>query len=174
MEFTGEIKNVTQDWVTGEVQITLSCNEKAALLEVDSLKGSLLSIIIKKFFKKRSKNANALMWQCLGEIAAKRKVDTNWDVYLEMLRKYGIYTQMYVDENDVPKIRKQWRELEVISAYEGTACILCYYGSHVYNTEEFSRLLNGIITEMISEGLQPPTSKEMQRSLELWEKQNRS
>ena len=172
MEFTGEIRNVSQDWVSGEVQITLSCRERAALFEVEKLRGSLLTIIVKKFFKKRSRNANNLMWECLGRIAENRKVDTNWDIYLEMLRKYGIYTQMYVNEDDLPKIRLQWRELEVISTYEGTACILCYYGSHVYNTEEFSRLLEGIFNEMVAEGLQPPTSEEMRRSLELWEKQN--
>lgn len=175
MEFLGEIRNVITDWVSGETQIIFSCRDKTALLELDKLRGKLLSIQAKIHREKRSKDANGLLWACCSEIGRSMNPPADkWDVYLEMLKRYGIFTHMYVAEDDIPRIKQQWRELEVISSYEGTAEILCYYGSHTYNTAEFSVLLNGIIGEMEQMGLPRPTSKEMTRSLDLWEKQNQS
>ena len=44
------------------------------------------------------------------------------------------------------------------------------YGSHLYNSKEFSVLLDGIISDMKELGLQPPPSSEMQQSLMKWAK----
>ena len=50
--------------------------------------------------------------------------------------------------------------------------MLCYFGSSLMNTKEFSVLLDGIISEMKEMGLQTPASRDMQRALEEWERQH--
>lgn len=173
MNFSGEIRNISQDWTSGEIQITLSVRERTALIEADSLKGSVLDIDIKKHRNKRSINANALLWVCLGRIAEKLQTD-KWEVYLRMLKRYGQFTYICVKPNVVEAVKSQWRECEELGTLEinGQKAVqmLCYFGSHTYNVQEFSRLLDGVVDEMKEIGLQPPTSEEMKRSLALWEK----
>ena len=91
-----------------------------------------------------------------------------------MLRRYGEYTYICVKPKAVPMLKRQWRECEEIGDIDinGTTAtqLLCYYGSSTYDTKQFSRLLDGVISEMKELGLTPPPSKEMRRSLEMWEK----
>ena len=101
--------------------------------------------------QKRSLNANALLWHCLGEIANALNTD-KWEVYLQMLKRYGKYTYICVKPNVVDSVKKQWRECEVLGDIEinGQKAIqmLCYFGSSTYDSKEFSSLLNGVISEM--------------------------
>jgi hypothetical protein len=175
MKFTGQIKNVSRDWQTDEIQITFTVNEQSVLQEVDRLKDCKLSIEAKKFRQKRSLDANAMLWACLGEIATAFPVPVDkWEVYLLMLKRYGKYTYICVKPNMVDAVKLQWRECEIVGEVningQKAVQMLCYFGSSTYDTKEFSVLLDGVISEMKEMGLQPPTSQEMQRALEQWGK----
>lgn len=178
MECTGRIQNIAKDWNSGRFLITFEVNENTVVNEIESLKFcDKLSIIAKKWRKKRSVDANALLWHCIGEIASAMSPPAHkWDIYLLMLRRYGQFTYICVKENAVEKTKAQWRECEIVGDIEingqKAVQLLCYFGSHTYNTKEFSVLLDGVISEMVQMGIPAPTSKEMRRSLELWEKQH--
>lgn len=121
--------------------------------------------------EKRSLNANALLWACIGEIANKMRMD-NWTVYLNMLKSYGQYTYVLCKPHAVAKMKEIWRETEEIGEVDvngqKSVQLLCYYGSSTYDTKEFSRLLDGVIQEMKNIGLQPPPSEQMQQALLAW------
>ena len=173
MEFTGEIQGIVKDWNTNKFHITFSVNEGAAINEVDKLKDTKLSVKAVKHREKRSLDANGMLWACLGEIAKSMNPPADkWDVYLLMLKRYGKYTYICVKPNVVEAMKAQWRECEVVGDINinGTDAVqmLCYFGSSTYNTKEFSVLLEGVISEMVEMGLQPPPTKEMQRALEQW------
>lgn len=173
MEFTGRVTNINQNWLNGTFEITFSINEKSALQEIDKIKDcEKLSITAKKYRKARSIDANRLFWACVGEIANKLNAD-KWEIYLSLLRRYGQFTYICVKPRVVDAVKAQWRECEELGEIEinGEKAVqmLCYFGSHTYNTQEFSRLLDGTIEEMKEIGLQPPASEDMQRSLELWQ-----
>ena len=123
--------------------------------------------------QKRSLNANALLWHCLGEIANALNTD-KWEVYLQMLKRYGKYTYICVKPNVVDSVKKQWRECEVLGDIEinGQKAVqmLCYFGSSTYDSKEFSILLNGVISEMEEMGLVTPESEELERIMEQWAK----
>jgi hypothetical protein len=123
--------------------------------------------------QKRSLNANALLWHCLGEIANALNTD-KWEVYLQMLKRYGKYTYICVKPNVVDSVKKQWRECEVLGDIEinGQKAIqmLCYFGSSTYDSKEFSILLNGVVSEMEEMGLATPESEELERIMEQWAK----
>lgn len=125
--------------------------------------------------EKRSRNANALLWACLGDIAREIGSD-KWDVYLQMLKRYGTYTYICVKPKAVEAVKKQWRESEEIGKVmingEEAVQMLCYYGSSTYNTKEFSALLTGVISEMQEMGLMTPSDHELEKALEQWGKQN--
>lgn len=137
------------------------------------MENKTLEVSVKEYKPHRSKDANALLWVCLTEIAKALRTD-NWSVYLQMLRRYGKCTHIVCKPEAVDMVRKQWRESEVIGDYEvnGQKAVqmLCYYGSSTFDSSEMSRLLDGVISEMAEMNLQKPTSAEMKRALDEWEK----
>lgn len=139
----------------------------------DTTRDKDLTLEVKPYKEKRSGNANKLLWGCLGDIAAALRAD-KWDIYLMMLKRYGQYTYVCVPPNAVEMTKKQWRECEEIGNINinGREAVqmLCYFGSSTYDTKQFSILLDGVIGEMKEMGLNTPTSAEMQRSLEEWER----
>lgn len=173
MKFTGTFKDLKVDWVTGDKEVTFTLNERSALTEIEKLRtAKKLNIEVKRFFKSHSLDANRLLWACIGELAEALNTD-KWSVYLSLLRDYGVSTVIWVKPEAVEATKEQWRESEVLGTVnvDGAPAVqmLCYFGSHTYNTKEFSRLLDGTISEMEAAGLQPPTSAEMQASLDRWE-----
>lgn len=188
MDCTGRIKDISLDWKTNQLNVSLSINEKNAISEIEKLDEWLkegdknnedrkLSIKIVKYRKKRSLDANGLLWHCLGQIAASLQAD-KWDIYLQMLKRYGKYTYICVKPNMVDSVRSQWRETEVIGEVNinGSEAVqmLCYFGSSTYNTQEFSVLLDGVISEMQEMGLEAPLSQDMRKALEEWERKTQS
>lgn len=173
MEFTGKVEGVVKNLSTNQYQITFSVNEESAIEQIDNImKCDKLSIKATKYRQKRSLDANGLLWLCLGRIASNLRTD-KWDVYLEMLKRYGQYTYIVVKEKVVEQVKQQWRECEVVGEIEinGQKAIqmLCYFGSSTYNSKEFSVLLDGVISEMQEMGLETPTSSELKRVMEQYE-----
>lgn len=170
MEFTGKLVGITKDWQTDKFQITFTVNEHSAMNTVNDIKDcEKLSIRAVKHRAKRSLDANALLWACLGNIADALRAD-KWEIYLRMLKRYGKYTHICVKPNVVDAVKAQWRECEVIGEVningQKAVQMLCYFGSSTLNTKEFSVLLDGVISEMKEMGLETPTSREMQMALE--------
>ena len=176
MEFTGKLQNITQDWQTGQFRITFTVNEPSAIQSANDIQScERLSIKAVKHRDRRSLDANALLWLCLGRIAESLRAD-KWSIYLHMLKRYGKYTYICVKPAVVDAVKAQWRECEEIGTVningQEAVQMLCYFGSSTYNTKEFSVLLDGVMSEMKEMGLEAPASEEMRRALELWERKH--
>ncbi len=142
--------------------------------QYDKLNGKELEITVKPFRKKRSLDQNSLLWAILGKIADKNRACKD-DIYLEMLKRYG--------QGGVIKVRKQDEETIIRSFdyYEEHEKLYTddekYYrvwvGSSKYNTEEFSILLDGVVSEAKEIGIEL-TSLEQQSLLDFVEELERS
>ena len=173
MEFTGTIKAINQDFITGDVNITFSVNEKALIFpEYERLKASKrLSVVAKQYRKKRSLSANSYLWVMLQKMAEVLKTD-KWSLYLRMLKQYGQFTYIVVKPSAVESVKKQWRECEEVGEVDvnGTKAVqmLCYYGSSTYDTKAMSVLIDGVASECKELGIEtlPPT--ELARIKEQW------
>lgn len=180
METKAKLISATRDFKSQKRLLTfevdnVSDEELNRLFECETL--SLKAV---KHFKKRSKDANGLLWACLGEMAAALRTD-KWDLYLSLLKQYGKYTYIVVKEEAAEAVKRQWRESEIIGAIEmkdangnqiPAVQMLCYYGSSTYNSQEFSVLLDGVKYEMEQAGLEPPPSREMKRVIEQLEQRD--
>ena len=128
---------------------------------------------IEEHKEKRSLNANALLWKCLGDIASTIHAD-KWEVYLQMLKRYGTYTYICVKPKALEAVKKQWREVEEIGRVningQESVQLLCYFGSSTMNSKEFSILLDGVISEMKEMGLPSPADEDLQRVINQLEK----
>lgn len=161
------------DCAGGKWLLTFETSEAPTIY--DKTKDKELNIDIKQFREGRSKDANALLWACIGEIAVALRTD-KWSVYLLMLKRYGQYTYICVPPQAVDMVKRQWREVEEIGDIKingrDAIQLLCYYGSSTYDTKQFSALLDGVISEMQEIGLEMPTSEEMRHCLEEWERKS--
>lgn len=172
MEFTGKLQNVSRDWKTGQWNITFTMNEASAINEVNNIQYcEKLSIKAVKHRNKRSLNANAYCWVILQKIAEVLHQD-KWNVYLEMLGKYGVFTHIIVKPNVVDKVKEEWRtvkELGEVSVNGMTGIQLqCYFGSSTYNTKEMSVLIDGIVYEAKELGIETLPPDELERMKIEW------
>lgn len=174
MQFTGKLSNISVDWQTGQTVISFTVNEAAAMKDIENIQNvEKLDIKAVKFRKKRSLDANGMLWACLGDIAkAMNPPVDKWEVYLQMLKRYGRYTYICVKPHVVEAMKMQWRECEVVGEVDinGQKAVqmLCYFGSSTYDSKEFSILLEGVVSEMKEMGLVLPPSGDIKRALEQW------
>ena len=171
METKAKLHDISFD-EHGRQRVTFTLDRRAEMSDLRDKDIRLKAVIWRE---KRSLNANALLWQCLDKIADALHTD-KWEVYLMMLKRYGKFTYVIVPDGAVEKMKTMWRELEVIGDVDvngrKATQILCYYGSHTYDTKEFSRLLDGVISEMQEMGLSTPMQEDLDRALQNWEKQS--
>jgi hypothetical protein len=176
-DFEALVDGIAMDYKTGHMKVSFELLTPIAdelARELNS--NDTLIIKVSKKRNRRSLNANALLWECLGQMAIVLRTD-KWDVYLRMLRRYGKYTYVCVKPSAVDAVRRQWRESEVLGdiTINGRPAVqmLYYFGSSTYNSKEFSVLLDGVISEMEDMGLQPPLPADVQAAIEMHEKENR-
>ena len=161
----------------GELILSMKINEKTDAMDkiVAMDRERLMDIEIKPHRKKRSLDANTMFWACIGEIASALNLPRE-KVYLKALRDYGQYEIMSCKKKAFRMFQRQYKDCEQIG-YEYTnngevwVDVICYFGSHTYDTKQFSLLLEGVIGDMKELGLAPPPPKSVQKGLELWEAQ---
>lgn len=128
-----------------------------------------IEITFEEYREKRSLQANKFLWACIGDICNAVHEDKD-KVYLDLLRHYGQYTLIRIPAEALDILKRQWRETEVVGEIDGKIDVLCYFGSHTYNSKEFARLLDGVKEMMRSAGLEPPPDEEMKAVIERMEK----
>ena len=91
-----------------------------------------------------------------------------------MLDRYGVFTHIIVKKEAVYRVKEEWRtvrELGEVSINGQIGIQLqCFYGSSNYNTEEFSRLLEGVIDEAKTIGVDFISKQDMNTMMEEWDK----
>lgn len=173
MQARGTIKSIARSYDNGRFSVTIELTE-GDVSEIDGLREKDLAIVLKPYRNPRSNSANAMLWACLGEIAARFGGD-KWDYYLQALRKYGKYTMIAVKEEASGRFTDAYRECEEVGRRtdeygQEWVHLLCYFGSSTYNSKEFSVLLDGVIEDMKQAGIPTPTSEEMKRAIDALER----
>ena len=171
MQGRGKLKTLSRDWESGNVLLTFEMTEGVTQDTLSHIQNKDLSIEVKPYRERRSLDANALLWACIGDIAAAIGSD-KWEVYLQMLKRYGKYTYVCVTPKAVEAVKKQWRECEEIGAIsvngKDAVQLLCYFGSSTYDSKEFSHLLDGVIYEMKQIGIETPANERLRQAIERW------
>lgn len=172
IELKARLKDISKDFRSGKFNLTFELDQLLPNM-ADAIADVCLRLSIKKWKEKRSLDANALFWHCVGELANAMRID-KWAVYLWLLKDYGQFTYVCVHPKAVEAVKRQWREVEEIGEVNinGTIAtqLLCYYGSSTYDVEEFSRLLDGTMQEMRNIGIPTPADEQIERSLKEWER----
>lgn len=154
-----------------QVTATLDATPQDAQAWIDELTGDKFNIEIKKYRRKRSLNANSLLWLILSEMAVKLRTSKE-ELYIEMLARYGVFTHIVVKPEAVDRVKEQWREVRelgpvVIGGQKGIQ-LQCYFGSSTYDTKEMSVLLDGVVSEAREIGIAVMSESERALLLSEW------
>jgi hypothetical protein len=173
LEFTGVITDISNNIITGSVNITFSVNEKSLILpEYERLKNiKKLKITAAQYREKRSLDANAYMWVLLQKLAEVLHT-TKDELYIDMLGKYGVFTHIIVKPHVVARVKEEWRTVkelgEVTVGGQTGIQLQCYFGSSTYDTKEMSVLIDGVVQECKDEGIETLPPDELARMKKEW------
>lgn len=175
MDCTGNIQSISQDFESKGILVTLSLAD-VSVQELQTLKAmDKLSVMLKKWHKKRSLDANSYCWVLITKIAEAVR-SSKEEIYEQMLQQYGFY---YKDDNgyititvksivDMSKIDGHWMQVKNNGTW---ASYLMIKGSSVYDSAEMAHFIDCIVTEAKELGIQTETPDEIARMKSLWGKE---
>lgn len=175
MRLRGRLKGLSRDLLTGKSLVTFEVND---LPEGISSLPEDLAIETHAWKNRRSLNANAYYWTLVGKIAGRLGI-TNAKAHNILLMRYGsleLFGErlVYVSLPDTEDAEKKALENEYFHVRPtthtrgNTRFWVMMKGSHEYDTQEFSRLLNGTIDEAKELGIETLPPDEIERMMELY------
>lgn len=133
------------------------------------------TIKLDKVRKKRSLNANGYMWELCEQIAKKLDI-TKEDVYRQAIKDVGVFQTVEINEKAENTLRYSWglhgigwiAETVDNAKTDGFKVINLYYGSSTYNTKQMSRLIDHIVQDAKSLGIEVISDSDRALLLEDW------
>ena len=174
---TGEIKDISIDYLTNKPQIILTLNERESLLSLEKLKGDKLSVKIKKWRKKRSLDANSYCWVLCDRIAkelSKESIVTKEQIYKDAISQVGTFEPMIIEEKAYDNFKRIWEKqglgfiVQEITRKDKCVKVHCYYGSSTYDTKEMSLLIQIIVDLAKSLDIETKPKEEIESLLRSW------
>ena len=141
----------------------------------DKLHDKDVEISIKKYSEPRTLRANAYLWTLITEIGNALRKDKE-EVYVDMLKHYGQGGAIAVQSKFALQFERTNKYTEFLGMSELNGKMWWHYrfwvGSHEYNREEFSILLEGVIQEAKQLGIEIRPKDEIEAMLNDMEAKN--
>ena len=139
-----------------------------------------LEITAKPYRKRRSLDANSFCWGLCSRIADLTGI-TKEDVYRRNIREGNEYTQIPIQESAVTEFARIWGHngigwfIDVVddSDIPGYKLVFAYHGSSIYDTKQMSALIDRILQDADSVGIQRPGEQELMRMIDDWDRRTR-
>ena len=109
--------------------------------------------------KKRSKNSNSYFWELLQQLCEELNIDII-EEYKKRVKELGIFQTFELSNENVPTFVRLWEEkgiaffTEKVEEIGNKTIINAYYGSSSYNSKQMSRLIDNLVQDCRSVGIQ--------------------
>lgn len=175
MELIGKISTVQVNPITKAASITFEVEDmQQAMSEYDTLANERLRITASKYRKKRTLSMNAYFWVLLDKVAKVLRTDTE-SLHRRYVFEHGF---VWLDENQKAVPIALTEKVNVDKALPGywkqygekhgnLINYLRIKGTSEMTTEEMSIVLNDLIEEAQSLGIQTETPEEVERMKQL-------
>lgn len=162
---------------TQNITVTTATDLRAVY---DELKDKEVEFGLNIYSPKRSRNANAYCWELCEKIAEVMSRDgtvfTKEEVYRQSIKEVGIWRDFTLDPDDAKTLRTAWEMLgvgwvteQVDFAPDGENVVVrCYYGSSKYSRKQMGRLLDNLIQECETLGIEHRPPDEIEKLKSLW------
>ena len=119
------------------------------------------------------------MWVLIQKIAEKISTEdaviTKEQIYRDAIKEVGAYSIVPIKSEAVEEWTRIWKSNGIgwicetqPSKLNGFTNVMCYHGSSVYNQKEMNRLVNVIVEECRSLGIETKPDEELKSLLEEW------
>ena len=179
MQTTGIITNLDIDYETQKpkISVVLDTNEISI---VEQLKNeNKLNIEMKKWYKKRSLDANAYCWVLCNNIAnelSKEGITTKEEIYRDAILQVGTFEPFIVQEKTFENFKRIWEKqglgflVQEVSRKDKCVKVNCYYGSSTYDSKEMSLLIEILVQLAKSLNIETKSKAEIDSLLKEWDK----
>lgn len=177
MQTTGTLEEINIDYKTGNPKISFLINDKDKLSDIEQLKGLKLKIEAKRYIKKRTTDANNYFWKLLQELAELEEIDTV-EEYKRRVKELGIFRRFRIEKDNTKTFEKMWSAQGTAwfceisdTEYVGDTefkIINAYYGSSSFNSKQMARLIDGVVQDCKSYGIETKPKAEINALLESW------
>lgn len=145
--------------------------------EFDDLHDVEVDVKVTKHRVKRSLDANAYAWVLVDKIAQKRRM-SKAEVYRNAIREIGGVSEIVCIQNRAVKTMKDvwtrngigWQVEEMESKIEGCTNLILYKGSSVYDTKQMSALIDSLVQDARSIGIETRPQWEIDSLLKEYDK----
>ena len=179
MQTTGIITNLDIDYETRKPKISLILDTNSLDILEQLKNENKLNIEMKKWYKKRSLDANAYCWVLCNNIAnelSKNGITTKEEIYRDAILQVGSFEPFIVQEKTFEKFKRIWEKqglgflVQEVSRQDKCVKVNCYYGSSTYDSKEMSLLIEILIQLAKSLNLETKSQNEINSLLESWDK----
>lgn len=179
MQTTGIITNLDIDYETRKpkISVVLDTNEISI---VEQLKNeNKLNIEMKKWYKKRSLDANSYCWVICDLIAkelSKNGITTKEEIYRDAILQVGTFEPFIVQEKTFENFKRIWEKqglgflVQEVSRKDKCVKVNCYYGSSTYDSKEMSLLIEILVQLAKSLNIETKSKAEIDSLLKEWDK----
>ena len=179
MQTTGIITNLDIDYETRKpkISVVLDTNEISI---VEQLKNeNKLNIEMKKWYKKRSLDANAYCWVLCDNVAkelSKDGITTKEEIYKDAILQVGTFEPFIVQEKTFENFKRIWEKqglgflVQEVSRKDKCVKVNCYYGSSTYDSKEMSLLIEILVQLAKSLNIETKSKAEIDSLLKEWDK----
>lgn len=179
LQTTGIITNLDIDYETRKpkISVVLDTNEISI---VEQLKNeNKLNIEMKKWYKKRSLDANSYCWVICDLIAkelSKNGITTKEEIYRDAILQVGTFEPFIVQEKTFENFKRIWEKqglgflVQEVSRKDKCVKVNCYYGSSTYDSKEMSLLIEILVQLAKSLNIETKSKAEIDSLLKEWDK----
>lgn len=170
--------NIDFDTTKPKISLLLDTNDKDTILQLK--KEDKLNIELKKWYQKRSLDANAYCWVLCDKIAKELSKDgtviTKEQVYKDAILQIGTFEPMIIELKAYDNFKRIWEKqglgflVQEVSKKDKCIKVHCYYGSSTYNSKEMSLLIELIVGLAESLNIETKSQAEIDSLLESWDK----
>lgn len=136
-------------------------NRKIITIEINKNE----EVFVKK--KKRSNSSNSLFWSYLQKLCEELNLDVIQE-YRKRVKELSIFQTFELDTKNVPTFEHLWSHngiayfTEKVQENGNKTLINAYYGSSSYNSKQMSKLIDGLMQDCRSVGIQTPEDLEIE------------
>lgn len=181
MNTTGTIVgNISQNYKTRKPIITLELDTNEISIVEELKNENKLNVELKKWYKKRSLDANSYCWVICDLIAKKLTtsdaVITKEDIYKDAISNIGTFQAMIIEEKAFEDFKRIWERqglgflVREVSRKDKCVKVQAYYGSSTYNTKEMSLLIELLVQQAKELNIETKPQAEINSLLESWDK----
>ena len=168
METIGQIKNITYDIQTRLYEVTFLVSTQQ-INQLEEMQGLKLNLNVKRYYKKRSKDSNAYLWELLGKLSEIMQLPTI-EIYKNAISDLNTYYVLPIADRAVQSFIQNWEHngkgwfCETFkSKITGYTNVRAYYGSSQFDNKQMKMLLDHVIADCKALGIETMTPDELER-----------